>query len=66
MRTRKQLLFSFGMPIYSNIKFEHTICLNNNLKKCHDLRQLSFSLNWANQINMSNLDYKRLPKNATK
>jgi hypothetical protein len=48
------------MSIYSNIKFEHRICLNNNLKKCH----LSFSLNRANQINMSKLD-KRLPKNAT-
>jgi hypothetical protein len=52
------------MSIYS-IKFEHRICLNNNLKKCHDLRHLSFSLNGANQINMSKLD-NRLPKNATK
>jgi hypothetical protein len=43
----------------------HRICLNNNLKKCHDLGHLSFSLNGANQINMSKLD-KRLPKNATK
>jgi hypothetical protein len=53
------------LSIFSNIKFEHRICLNNNLKKCHDLGQiLSFSLNGANQINMSALD-KRLPKNAT-
>jgi hypothetical protein len=41
------------------------MCLNNNLKKCHDLGHLSFSLNGAYQINMSKLD-KRLPKNATK
>jgi hypothetical protein len=53
------------MSIYSNIKFEQRIYLNNNLKKCHDLGHLSFSLNRANQINMSKLD-KRLPKNATK
>jgi hypothetical protein len=53
------------MSIYSNIKFEHRICLNNTLKKCHDLGHLSFSLNGANQINMRKLD-KRLPKNATK
>jgi hypothetical protein len=52
------------MSIYS-IKYEHRICLNNNLKKCHDPRLLSFSLNGANQINMRKLD-KRLPKNATK
>jgi hypothetical protein len=53
------------MSIYSNIKFELRICLNNNLKKCHNLGHLSLSLNKANQINMSKLD-KRLPKNATK
>jgi hypothetical protein len=53
------------MSIYSNIKFEHRICLNNNFKKCHTLGHLSFSLNRANQSNMSKLD-KRLPKNATK
>jgi hypothetical protein len=53
------------MSIYSNIKFEHRICLNNYLKKCHDLGHLSFSLNGAYQINMSKLG-KRLPKNATK
>jgi hypothetical protein len=53
------------MSIYSHIKLEHRICLNNNLKKCHDLGHLSFSFNWANQINMSKLD-KRIPKNATK
>jgi hypothetical protein len=53
------------MSIYSHIKLEHRICLNNYLKKCHDLGHLSFSLNGANQINMSKLD-KRLPKNATK
>jgi hypothetical protein len=53
------------MSIYSYIKFEHRICLNNNLKKCHDLGYLSFSLNGTIQINMSKLD-KRLPKNATK
>jgi hypothetical protein len=47
------------MSIYSHIKLEHRICLNNNLKKCHDLGHL------ANQINMSKLD-KRLLKNATK
>jgi hypothetical protein len=52
------------MSIFSNIKFEHGICLNNNLKKCHDLGHLSFSLNGANQINMRKLD-KRLPNNAT-
>jgi hypothetical protein len=45
------------MSIYSNIKFEHRICLN--------LGHLSFSLNRANQIKMSKLE-KRLPKNATK
>jgi hypothetical protein len=39
--------------------------LKNNLKKCHDLGHLSFSLDGANQINMSKLD-KRIPKNATK
>jgi hypothetical protein len=49
------------MSIYSYIKFEHRICLNNNLKKCHDLGYSSLSLNGANQINMSKLD-KRLPK----
>jgi hypothetical protein len=38
------------------------ICLNNNLKNCHDLGHLSFSLNGANLTNMSKLD-KRLPKN---
>jgi hypothetical protein len=27
----------FFMSIYSHIKFEHRICLNNNLKKFHDL-----------------------------
>jgi hypothetical protein len=59
------MLFSVGMSIYSHIKLEHRICLNNNLKKCHDLGHLSFSLNGAYQINMSKLD-KRLPKNATK
>jgi hypothetical protein len=48
-----------------NTKFEHRICLNNNLKKCHDLGYSRFSLNGANQINMSKLD-KRLPKNASK
>jgi hypothetical protein len=53
------------MSIYSYIKFEHRICLNNNLKKCHDLGYSRFSLNGANQINMSKLD-KRLLKNATK
>jgi hypothetical protein len=53
------------MSIYSYIKFQHRICLNNNLRKCHDLGYLSFGLNGANQINMSKLD-KRLPKNATK
>jgi hypothetical protein len=53
------------MSIHSNIKFEHRTCLKHNLKKCHDLRHLSFSLNEANQIKMSKLD-KRLPKNATK
>jgi hypothetical protein len=53
------------MSIYSHIKLEHRICLNNNLRKCHDLGHLSFSLNGASQINMSKLD-KRLPKNATK
>jgi hypothetical protein len=53
------------MSIYSHIKLEHRICSNNNLKKCHDLGHLSFSLDRANQINMSKLD-KRLPKNATK
>jgi hypothetical protein len=53
------------MSIYSNIKFEHRICFNNNLKKCNDLGYLSLSLNRANQNNMSKLD-KRLPKNATK
>jgi hypothetical protein len=53
------------MSIFSNFKFEHRLCLNNYLKKCHDLGLLSFSLNGANQINMSKLD-KRLPKNATK
>jgi hypothetical protein len=35
------------------------------LKKYHDQGHLSFSLNGANQINMSKFD-KRLPKNATK
>jgi hypothetical protein len=35
------------------------------LKKCHDLGYLSFSLNSANQINMSKL-YKKLPNIATK
>jgi hypothetical protein len=34
---QKQLLFSVGMSIYSHIKLEHRICLNNNLKKYHDL-----------------------------
>jgi hypothetical protein len=51
--------------VLEHIKLEHRICLNNNLKKCHDLGHLSFSLNWANQNNMSKLD-KRLLKNATK
>jgi hypothetical protein len=50
--------------MFSNIKFEHIICLNINLKKCHNLGHLSFGLNGANQINMSKLD-KRLSKNAT-
>jgi hypothetical protein len=65
---QKKLLFSVGnypLSIFSTIKFEHSICLNNNLKKCNDLGHLSFSLNEANKINMSKLD-KRLPKNATK
>jgi hypothetical protein len=53
------------MSIYSNVKFEYRIYLNNNLKKCHDLGYSSFSLNGANQINMNKLD-KRLPKNGTK
>jgi hypothetical protein len=53
------------LSIVSNIKFEHRISLNYNLKKCHDLEHLSLSLNGANQINMSKLD-KRLPKNDTK
>jgi hypothetical protein len=35
------------------------------MKKCHDLVYLRFSLNGANQINMSKLD-KRLPNNVTK
>jgi hypothetical protein len=48
---------------YVNIFYK--ICLNNNLRKCHDLRYLSFSFNGAYQINMSKLN-KRLPKNATK
>jgi hypothetical protein len=53
------------LSIFSNIKFEHRISfINHNLKKCHDLGHLSFSLNGAKQINMSKLD-KRLPKNAT-
>jgi hypothetical protein len=52
------------MSIYSNIKFEHRICLNHNLKKYHDLGYLSFSLNGANQISISKLD-KRLPRNGT-
>jgi hypothetical protein len=51
--------------MFSNIKFEHRKCLNNNLKKCHDQGHLYFSLNGANHINMSKLD-KRVPKNATK
>jgi hypothetical protein len=49
---QKQLLFSDGnyqLSIFSNIKFELRICLNNNLKKCHDL---GLSFNRANQINM--------------
>jgi hypothetical protein len=46
------------------IKFEHRICLNNDLRKRHNLGHLSFSLNSANQINMSKLD-KRLHENAT-
>jgi hypothetical protein len=65
---QKQLLFSVGnylLSIFCNIKFEHRICLNNNLKKRHDLGHLSFSLNGAKQIIMSKLD-KRLPKNDTK
>jgi hypothetical protein len=37
----------------------------NSLKKCLDLRHLSFNLNGANEIYMSKLD-KRLAKNATK
>jgi hypothetical protein len=49
------------LPIFSKIKFEHRISLNNNLKKCNDLEHLSFSLNGANQINMSKLeDYLRM------
>jgi hypothetical protein len=53
------------MSLYSIIKVEHRICLNINLKKCHDLGYLSFSLNGASQINISKLD-ERLHKNATK
>jgi hypothetical protein len=53
------------MSIFSNIKFEQGICLNNNLKKCNDLGHLSLSLNGDYQIDMSKLD-KSLPKNATK
>jgi hypothetical protein len=53
------------LSIVSIVKFEHRICFNNNLKKCHDLGHLSFSFNGANQIKMSKLD-KRLLKNATK
>jgi hypothetical protein len=53
------------MSIYSDIKFELRICVNNNLKKCHDLGHLSYSLNGANHIKMSKLD-KRQPKDATK
>jgi hypothetical protein len=64
-RSPEQLLFSVGMSIFPNIKFKDRICLNNNLKKCHDLGHLSFSLNGAYQINMSKLD-KKQPKNATK
>jgi hypothetical protein len=41
---------------FSYILFEQRICLNNNLKKCHDLGHLSFSLNGANQINISKID----------
>jgi hypothetical protein len=41
------------------------ICLNNNLSKSHYYGNLSFSLNGANEIDISKLD-KRLPKNATK
>jgi hypothetical protein len=52
---QKQLLFSVGMSIYSHIKLEHRIRLNNNLKKCHDLGHLRFSLNGASQINMSKM-----------
>jgi hypothetical protein len=52
------------MSIFSNFKFEHRVCLNINLKKCHDLGHSSFGLNGANQINMSKLD-KIQPKNAT-
>jgi hypothetical protein len=42
----KKLLFSVGnypLSIFSKIKFEHRICLKNNLKKCNDLGHLSFS-----------------------
>jgi hypothetical protein len=62
--SQKQLLFSVGnysLSIFSNSKFEHRISLKNNLKQCHDLGHLGFSLNGVNQINMSNLD-KRQPK----
>jgi hypothetical protein len=54
---------NYPLSIFSNIKFEQRISLNNNLKKCHGLEHLSFSLIGANQIHMSKLD-KRLPKNA--
>jgi hypothetical protein len=40
------------------LNLKHRICLNNNLKKCHDLGYSSFSLNEANQMYMSKLDKK--------
>jgi hypothetical protein len=35
----------YPLSIFSNIKFEHRISLNYNVKKCHDLGHLSFSVN---------------------
>jgi hypothetical protein len=60
-RSTKTTAFQYWNVNIFYIKFEHRICLNNNLKKCHTLGHLSLSLNGANQINMS-----KLPNNATK
>jgi hypothetical protein len=43
---QKQLHF---WKLSTDIKFENTISLNYNLKKCHDLGHLSFSLSGVNQ-----------------